>query len=479
MTLDELLLEWSYRSEKGYPSLDSPSDISVLKGILRELKLPEKDINNLVDSLEEEDKDTTIGTDGVENSPIEKEKQAQDKATSPEEVKNAIDNNVDTCDIDQLKAALDKLIAQGRLTNNNIDYMLKNIQNTCAYDPVLDALRRKGYGQKIDRKGNTTEHPIIKKYANEIKNLTLNATEDERDAYINYISDPSKQIDFIPKLKGNLYKDAELTGIPKSIINKLMMYVTTDSGNKGVGMGEFAMSLLFKNIGDAVGAGDLSLNGETFEIKGENATLGKRPDEINAIDVSGFAKYIVQNIDDKDYIDDKDLLFKKELRKTKKGNTKNVNIFYYKGQEVKKNTFAEIMSDIYNSSSNKEDFKNDFKEALRMLDTSNKEKHSEAIDEFFEDIDFTTPQGVQNGIALLNFYRYILKEKFQHFLAHDFGAESGTSTGDYVYAKGTAREMVTQLMGVATFQAISPDNLKPRIGFGGSMRENLITKIFY
>ena len=40
MTLDELLLEWSYRSEKGYPSLDSPSDVLLLKQILKELKLP-------------------------------------------------------------------------------------------------------------------------------------------------------------------------------------------------------------------------------------------------------------------------------------------------------------------------------------------------------------------------------------------------------------------------------------------------------
>ena len=39
-----------------------------------------------------------------------------------------------------------------------------------------------------------------------------------------------------------------------------------DSGNKGVGMGEFGMALIFKNVGDAVGPGDLSLNGETFEI---------------------------------------------------------------------------------------------------------------------------------------------------------------------------------------------------------------------
>ena len=38
MTLDELLLEWSYRSERGYPSVDNPSDISTLKQILKELK---------------------------------------------------------------------------------------------------------------------------------------------------------------------------------------------------------------------------------------------------------------------------------------------------------------------------------------------------------------------------------------------------------------------------------------------------------
>ena len=40
MTLDELLLEWSYRSEKGYPSLDNPSDVSVLKTLLEQLDLP-------------------------------------------------------------------------------------------------------------------------------------------------------------------------------------------------------------------------------------------------------------------------------------------------------------------------------------------------------------------------------------------------------------------------------------------------------
>ena len=44
MTLNELLLEWSYKSEKGYPSLDSPSDILVLRQILEQLDLPSNEI---------------------------------------------------------------------------------------------------------------------------------------------------------------------------------------------------------------------------------------------------------------------------------------------------------------------------------------------------------------------------------------------------------------------------------------------------
>jgi len=44
MTLDELLLEWSYRSEKGYPTLDNPSDISILKQLLEKLKIPSNEV---------------------------------------------------------------------------------------------------------------------------------------------------------------------------------------------------------------------------------------------------------------------------------------------------------------------------------------------------------------------------------------------------------------------------------------------------
>mgnify|MGYP001237320687 CR=1 FL=1 len=59
MTLDELLLEWSYRSEKGYPELDNPSDISILKQILEKLNLPS---NTILKNLKEAPiKSATLG----------------------------------------------------------------------------------------------------------------------------------------------------------------------------------------------------------------------------------------------------------------------------------------------------------------------------------------------------------------------------------------------------------------------------------
>ena len=60
MTLDELLLEWSYRSEKGYPSLGSPSDVLVLEEILDKLNLP---THSIIKQLREQDDEVTIATD--------------------------------------------------------------------------------------------------------------------------------------------------------------------------------------------------------------------------------------------------------------------------------------------------------------------------------------------------------------------------------------------------------------------------------
>ena len=47
VNIDALLSEWAYRCEKGYPDMDSPSDLRVLKTILKEqnITLPEQQLS--------------------------------------------------------------------------------------------------------------------------------------------------------------------------------------------------------------------------------------------------------------------------------------------------------------------------------------------------------------------------------------------------------------------------------------------------
>tara|TARA_R110002167_G_scaffold22593_1_gene80843 strand:- start:858 stop:1955 length:1098 start_codon:yes stop_codon:yes gene_type:complete len=63
MTLEELVLEWSYRTRKGYPKLDDPSDIQILKELLKELNMP---VGEILDELEG-DEDEEVA--GMEDSP--------------------------------------------------------------------------------------------------------------------------------------------------------------------------------------------------------------------------------------------------------------------------------------------------------------------------------------------------------------------------------------------------------------------------
>ena len=54
MTLDELLVEWSYRTKKGYPDMGNPSDILILKEILEKLELPTNIFNEQEDEPQSE-----------------------------------------------------------------------------------------------------------------------------------------------------------------------------------------------------------------------------------------------------------------------------------------------------------------------------------------------------------------------------------------------------------------------------------------
>ena len=55
VNIDALLSEWAYRCKKGYPDLDSPSDLKVLKNILKEqdITLPQLQEQVIIEQEEE------------------------------------------------------------------------------------------------------------------------------------------------------------------------------------------------------------------------------------------------------------------------------------------------------------------------------------------------------------------------------------------------------------------------------------------
>tara|TARA_Y100000114_G_scaffold94539_1_gene87885 strand:- start:1995 stop:3395 length:1401 start_codon:yes stop_codon:yes gene_type:complete len=461
VNIDALLNEWAYRCEKGYPDMDSPSDLRVLKTILKEQKisLPEfyadgRVVGDLDDEELKDFVDNGLGTDEeiLDAIKLVKTKEDEDRLINAHIASITCPYQKDTAmsiKRDPTLSAVQKI----KKININCNFL--------TYDYVKSLLLLSGYKKNE-----------AKSYSNEIQGLVVDVSNKDRDFFLKYVENPKKQIAFTPTpgKKGNLFDDIKETGIANNIIKKIVMHTTQDEGGRGVGMGELALSLIFKNVGAPVGKGDLSLDGEEFEIKGEGATLGARPDTVSVINLNNIAKFI------KGEYGDKALGFKKEKRLTKKGTDKTETNLYFKGEKWTKNKFSEILADIYREADDKEAFKAALKQDLKDIDKVEKNKMSAAVDEYFDEIKFEKGElEIQRGIALMNAYRYILVEGFTRFLAHDFGAKA-TNKGDYVYCEGSggdasanALAIVNQLKEAgATFEKISPGNLKPRIGFARS-----------
>jgi len=108
MTLDELLLEWSYRSKKGYPSVGNPFDLSVLEKILNELKLPSSTIiKSLKEQEEESDKDQVSV---VDDPPLEPEKsEDKDEKDEDDELSEKPGGSLEYDDVIKKKLGVDEI----------------------------------------------------------------------------------------------------------------------------------------------------------------------------------------------------------------------------------------------------------------------------------------------------------------------------------------------------------------------------------
>ena len=316
---------------------------------------------------------------------------------------NEIINNIIKEDEEKkvTKKDLINLINDLDLDDDQVTKLFNRTKNFSTYRPIKKTLDRKNY------------NPIIlKKFSKEIQDLIEDLPKNEIDDFINYLQNEDSKIDFPTDTKGNLFKTLSKTGVPDEVVSKIIYHTSQDEGKRGVGMGEVGMSLLFKNVGSSTsGKGDLSIDGEEFEIKGTPATLGEKPFNLVSTFNEKLGKY---------------------------------------GIDVKGGNGGIIF--------------NNKKYGMNQLD----QVGSDAVDARFKNINFKDPESFNTEIGLMNFIRYAEKEGFNHFLVHDFGA-SGANTGKYIYVSGNPKEMANQLKANGVqFQTITPNLLRPRIGFGSS-----------
>ena len=238
MTLDELLLEWSYRSERGYPTLDNPSDVSTLKQILKELKLSEQDIENVLDNLPKDkpggDDLTTPGTDGMEDSSVEKSKEKKEFTK-----KDLID-----------------LINKTDISSQQLSDLSKRISSLYLTGPINTYLDNKAIESNIS-KGQ------ILKFRGLLK------SEKIQKEFAEYISNP---------VSLDLSKTNFTELVPNIPSDKLLaLYREMGSaivGNVSIGPGEILFSILFNNVKKRDSKGDLDIGGKNVELKASTRGAG-------------------------------------------------------------------------------------------------------------------------------------------------------------------------------------------------------------
>ena len=263
VNIDALLGEWAYRCKKGYPDLDSPSDLKVLKTILKEQEISLPEFQEQVIN-EQEGKEISIKDITDILSQIKDDQKALDK------IYKFITNRPGE------KGFF------GVATDSNVTD--KTVDTSNAPQVIFDLLSNSG----------------------DLKN------------YIEFnkpgFGDIGKEGNFLDFFEGK-------SGMSKDTLTKMFTFSGKESG-RGVGKGEVAMALLFKDVKMAVaGGGDLNWGGKSLEVKGSSARLGGRDRKFEGFERTALGqlatKYdksdaqfrtLIPNLADEEGLDKKELL---------------------------------------------------------------------------------------------------------------------------------------------------------------------------
>ena len=218
---DKLVTEWAFRCKKGYPDMNNPDDMKILKEIYSEYGI-------VMEEEKPEEEEVSVSVDDIKK------------------ILGNIQNDQDAI------AYIYRYI-KGRSRNTELQTVLdkaninaKTLSGVNAPKAIFDIL---------------AHNSDLENFVNYVKSKE----------HLNYAS---------LKKEGNLINKLAATGISKKSIEELIGLGGSEGG-RGVGKGEIALALLVDDLKMRDSSGDLDWNGNYVEVKGSGGRMGGRDAKIS------------------------------------------------------------------------------------------------------------------------------------------------------------------------------------------------------
>ena len=258
MNKEAIIREWFYRLPKGYAEVPyTKAEMNILHEVLKE-----NEMNGSV-----------FVNETIDTGPKRNFKPYGDKYTEYEKA-----TNKDLKEVDQLdqafndakpveEAAKDKkqelidLVKAAELNDTEIQWYIKSITNKGFKGDIVDYLAARGYTGDTFKVGDKAIEYIFDKIS-----------DSEADEFVKYIENP-KNFASLPT-RGNFAKE---TGLSQKLIKDLIdIEPGADAGGSSIGKAEVFLALIFDDIDNRGGGGDLNFKGKNLEVKGTGGRLGQQ-----------------------------------------------------------------------------------------------------------------------------------------------------------------------------------------------------------
>jgi len=246
MDTEKIIKEWFYRLPKGYAEAPySTHELNVLDEVMSEFGVPATNVDMIIEASGD-------------------------------------------------KADIKDLIANTEFTDEELDELKSFIVSIGYRKTLIPYLTSKGMVPSAYQLGNRAVKVIFNRIA-QLPNVV--------DVLKYFESPPNLTISSTP-FKGNI---VDQSGLSAETISELMQIQPgADSGGNSTGPAEIALALLFANVTNKQGGGDLEVDGRTLEVKGKEARLGSQARGKKSLESSfiGYLLYLInQNgkISDEDY----------------------------------------------------------------------------------------------------------------------------------------------------------------------------------